>query len=112
MHRAWSALNDEASRSGQPLYTVLRFRTDHCDLNSQQMAEQLSQRLGRPLSAEWVRKWLHRARQVFAELLVDDGARSLPDPSPEALEEELRELGLLDHCRTALKSRRERRGKP
>jgi RNA polymerase sigma-70 factor (ECF subfamily) len=109
MQRTWTALKERESLSGQPLYTVLRFRTDHPELNSQGTAEVLSQHFGRRLSAEWVRKWLHHARQVFADLLVEDVARSLSDPSPEALEEELGDLRLLDHCRETIKTYRQRR---
>jgi RNA polymerase sigma-70 factor (ECF subfamily) len=110
MQRTWTALKAEESRANQPLYTVLRFRTDHPESNSQQMAVQLSESLGRELSAEWVRKWLHRARQVFSELLVKDVAGSISDPSPAALEDELRDLELLDYCRTAAKDYAKRRG--
>jgi RNA polymerase sigma-70 factor (ECF subfamily) len=108
LQRAWTQLKEREARSGQRLYTVLRFRTDYPKLSSQEMAEKLSERLGRSLSAEWVRKWIHRARLVFAELLVDDVARSLTDPSPQSLEEELAELKLLDHCVTAVQNYRQR----
>jgi RNA polymerase sigma-70 factor (ECF subfamily) len=112
LQRTWTALKERESKGGQPLYTVLRFRTDNPELNSQEVAEQLSRSLGRSLSAEWARKWVHHARSAFAELLVEDVASSLADPSADALEEELRELGLLDHCRAAIKSYRQQRSKP
>jgi hypothetical protein len=69
---------------------------------SHQVAERLSEAMGKPLTAERVRKWLHRGRKVFAELLVAEVAASINHPSADDLEEELRELGLLDYCRTAL----------
>src|SRR5262249_42768604 len=44
--RAWAALEAFEGATGQPLHTVLRFRADHPELRSPQMAEQLAARLG------------------------------------------------------------------
>jgi RNA polymerase sigma-70 factor (ECF subfamily) len=67
------------------------------------MAEQLSPQLGKPLTAAGVRQMLHRARDRFAGLLLDEVAHSLDQPSVEDIEQELLELGLLEHCRPALR---------
>ena len=67
------------------------------------MAEQLAPVIGKPVSAEWVRKRLQRARDRFAELLLQEVARSLGAPTEEELEEELLALGLFEYCRSALK---------
>jgi RNA polymerase sigma-70 factor (ECF subfamily) len=104
--RAWDALRQQESHIGQPVYTVLRFRADHPEMASAQAAEALAKQTGKPVSAEWVRKWVQRARRDFARSLADDIARSLGDPTPDELEEELLELGLRDQCREALESRR------
>jgi RNA polymerase sigma-70 factor (ECF subfamily) len=103
--RAWAALAKVEKGTGQPFYAVLRFRSDHPELRSPQLAEQLAARLGRPLTAAGVRQVLHRAREKFADLLLDAVAHSLEYPGPEQLEEELVELGLLDYCRPALERR-------
>jgi hypothetical protein len=66
------------------------------------MAEQLSTRLGKPVTANWVRQELLRARMKFGDFLLDDLVHSLDQPTLERLEEELIDLGLLDHCRAAL----------
>lgn len=100
--RAWQALAVVEGESGQPFYTVLRYRLDHPDLPSHEMAAELSARLGKPLTAAGVRQTLHRARERFAALLLDDVAQSLTDPSPERLAEELTVLNLLNYCRPAL----------
>jgi len=100
--RAWAALARVEAGTGQPLHAVLRFRADHPEMRSPQMAEQLTAHLGRPFSAVGVRQTLHRAREKFADLLVDEVIHSLENPTAEQLEEELVELGLLDHCRPAL----------
>jgi RNA polymerase sigma-70 factor (ECF subfamily) len=96
--RAWAALA-QAHPAG---HEVLRFRAENPDLSSADMASALAERQGRPLTAEGVRQALHRARERFADLLLDEVAHSLESPTPEALAEELGELGLLDYCRPAL----------
>ena len=49
---------------------------------------------------------LHRAREQFANLLLDEVEQSLDDPSHDDLEEELIELQLIEYCRDALADRR------
>jgi DNA-directed RNA polymerase specialized sigma24 family protein len=105
MNRTWAALRQAEGNERQPFHTVLRFRTDHTELNSQQTAQALGLRLDRSLSPEWVRKWTHLARKRFASLLLEEVARSLANPAVEELESELHELGWIDYCREALRER-------
>jgi len=100
--RAWTALASIEAQTGQPHYAVLRFRAGHPQLRSPQLAEQLTAQLGRPFTPAGVRQILHRAREKFAAILLDEVSHSLQDPTPEKLEEELVELGLLDYCQPAL----------
>jgi hypothetical protein len=100
--RAWAALAAIEAMTGRPYYAVLRFRADHPELRSPQMAEQLSAQLGKPFTAAGVRQILHRAREKFADLLLEEVVHSLENPSVEQMERELIELGLLDYCRPAL----------
>jgi RNA polymerase sigma-70 factor (ECF subfamily) len=102
--RAWTALAEDEARSGQPYYAVLRFRADHPEQRSPQLAEDLSAQLGRCLTAAGVRQLLHRARRKFADLLLEAVAQSLEDPDAAQLEDELAELGLLSYCQPALQS--------
>jgi RNA polymerase sigma-70 factor (ECF subfamily) len=104
--RAWNGLRELQETTGQPLYDVLRFRADHPELRSVQLAEQLSAQLGRPITSGGVRQTLHRARDRFASKLLDEVAQSLEHPSTEDLEQELSELGLLEYCRGVLRRRR------
>ena len=60
------------------------------------------------MTANWVRKRLLYAREKFSELLLEELAQSLEDPTPEALEDELTVLGLLGACRAALLRRQAR----
>jgi len=45
---------------------------------------------------------LHRARQKFAALLLDEVAHSIERSTAEQVAEELADLGLLDYCQPAL----------
>jgi RNA polymerase sigma-70 factor (ECF subfamily) len=80
---------------------VLRLRVASPELNSLQLAERLSQRLGRPVKSGWIRLNLHRARDMFVKSLIDEVKRSL-GAHPDRLEDELSELGLLEYCRSVL----------
>jgi hypothetical protein len=71
------------------------------------MADALSRQLGKPLTAAGVRQTLHRAREKFADFLLDEVTHSLREPTSDQLEEELIIVGLLEYCRPAL----ERRGR-
>lgn len=100
--RCWAKLAENDCVTGQLLFTVLRFRADHPELRSAQMAEQLSARLRKPITAIGLRQTLHRARSKFGDLLVAEVAFSLADPTPDHVEAELGDLGLLEYCRPAL----------
>ena len=108
--RTWTALEEAERTRGQPFYTVLRFRAEHPDLSSAEMAERLSEQMHKPLTAAGVRKTLERARDRFGDLLLDEIAEAIDNPRPDALADELSDLGLLEHCRAALERRRKERG--
>jgi RNA polymerase sigma-70 factor (ECF subfamily) len=109
LDRAWKALAQVQKKTGQPFHTVLAFRAEHPegDCSAAQIADHLATTLGRCLTPEAVRKLLQRARQKFADFLLDEVAESLEGPPPERLELELRDLGLLAYCRPALRRRKE-----
>lgn len=107
MSRTWDALAACDRQTGQHLYTVLKFRVDHPDVRSPAMAERLSAALGKPLTAEWIRKRLFLAREKFGDLLLDQISRSQEKASAETLEAELLDLGLFDYCRSAWQRRKE-----
>jgi hypothetical protein len=102
LNRARQGLSQHDAESGQSLNAVLRFRAEHVDMRSEQMAELLSLQLDKPLTAAGVRQTLHRAREKFAELLVDKVAQTLVDPTLADLEQELIDVDLYEYCRPAL----------
>jgi RNA polymerase sigma-70 factor (ECF subfamily) len=106
MDRTWQALAELEQQTGQPHHTVLRFRTDHPLLSSAELAEQLGLRLGRAYTVDAVRQALHRAREKFTDLLLEEVAGSLENPTAEELQQELTDLGLWPHCQPALARRR------
>lgn len=105
--RTWESLATLEKRTGKPWHTVLAWRTQHPEQDSVEMAMELGRQLGKKLTAEGVRQTVHRARQKFAELLLNEIGHSLPDHSPDALEAELIDLGLLPYCEDALNRRRQ-----
>jgi DNA-directed RNA polymerase specialized sigma24 family protein len=98
--RTWRSLEDAEKLTGQPFHTVLRFRADHPDLRSPELARQLSESMQRPLTAAGVRQLLHRSREKYADLLKQHVLASLSSDDPDALNEELRDLGLLPYVQT------------
>jgi RNA polymerase sigma-70 factor (ECF subfamily) len=102
MARAWAALEQLQVSTGRPAYTVLRLRVDRPDLSADGMAEELTARLGKPVSAVAARQLLHRARERYAELLLDEVVHGLAEPTDESLVQELIDLELLGYCRPAL----------
>jgi RNA polymerase sigma-70 factor (ECF subfamily) len=102
LDRAWKALERHQRETGQPYHDVLHLRAEHQEMHSPEMAALLSARLGRPVTAGWVRQALHRARDRFADLLVEEVLPTLAAPTAEDLEQELTDLGLKDYCQPAL----------
>ena len=107
LNRCWETLATEERTSGRPLHSVLRCRAANPDLRSHQLAELLGTQRGKPVTADWVRKWLHLARDKFAGILLREVASTLRDPSPDSIEEELIALELHSYCKEALARWRE-----
>jgi DNA-directed RNA polymerase specialized sigma24 family protein len=97
--RTWQSLADLEKLTGKPLHTILRYRANHPELRSPELAEQLAALLERTLTAVGVRQLLHRAREQFAELLRQHVAASLAGDDPEDVNQELQDLGLLPYVR-------------
>ena len=105
--RSWEELSELERTSGKPHHTVLRYRVDHPEAKSTELAEGLSERLGKPINAGAVRVLLHRAREAFADALMNEITQSLADGSLDEAERELIDLDLLEYCRPALERRRD-----
>jgi RNA polymerase sigma factor (sigma-70 family) len=110
LERAWRVLLDLERETNLPYYTVLRLRVDYPDLRSHQLAEKLSAALGRTVTAGAFRQAVQRARFKYVSFLLNEVKASLRDPTPENIEEELADLGLLEFCRPHLKQLEESPG--
>ena len=105
LDRTWDALARLQDRTGQPYHTTLRYKAEHPKARSAELGDHLSACRHIELTPEAIRQLLHRAREKFADLLVDEVARSLGSADPGKLEQELVELDLLDYCRPSLARR-------
>jgi RNA polymerase sigma-70 factor (ECF subfamily) len=108
LEKTWEALAEFEQSSGKPYCAVLRLKTWEPNLRSPELAARLGQALGKTFSPEPLRQTLHRAREAFADLLLDEVNLSLSNAGLERLEEELIELQLMDYCRLALERRKGR----
>jgi DNA-directed RNA polymerase specialized sigma24 family protein len=106
LSKGWSALAQTEQSTGTPYYTVLRFRSEHPELRSQEIAEQLNGKVAKKLGSSSVRVLIHRAREMLAEQVLDLVLDSIDSASLEECEQELIDLNLLEYCRSALQRRR------
>ena len=92
--QTWEALAQYQRETGRPYYTVLSFKVNARAASASrpattaELVKQLAPKLGRQLNENALRQALHRAREKFAELLVEEVLRSLLNSQPERLEED------------------------
>ena len=101
LDRALDTLERKQRQSpGNWHYTALKLATDYPNATSKTLAA----RVGAvpPLSAVAFRKQLSRARSAFARALFEEVERTLEKPTPEAVIEELADVGLLAYVRPYL----------
>lgn len=108
LETVFQRLDAEKQQSPPSEYDVLLYSFHHPEHDSDDMAEALTAelKLAAPLKAATVRKKLQRARERFADLVVDEVAHAAPGGTEARIEDRLAELGLLDVCRKALAKRR------
>lgn len=105
LKRAWMDLKEYERREGKPYYTLLKYRIANEGARSRDMAARFGSLLGRNASEEGVRRLLHRARDEFADLLLDAVAQTLQAPSLPEIENEMIELDLHQYVKRALDRR-------
>jgi RNA polymerase sigma-70 factor (ECF subfamily) len=101
LRRTLERLRDQDERTGQRFHEVLQARRAHPDESMEALAQRLSRPGEQTRNAGWVRITLYRARQRLCELLRQEVAGELTNPTPEAVDEELAELRLLAYCQQA-----------
>jgi RNA polymerase sigma-70 factor (ECF subfamily) len=101
MDHAWSVLGEE----NQTYHAVLLYHVRNPTATAAEAARELAAQLGKPISAGNVRVTLHRAREKFLDLLIEEVQRSLETDDPAALLAELDDLQLRALCTSALERR-------
>jgi RNA polymerase sigma-70 factor (ECF subfamily) len=108
--KGWKALAKVEENTGTPYYAVLRYRSEHPDDRSQDIAAALNAagngQPKKPLTSASVRVLIHRAREMLADQVLDLVRDSLDNASLDECEQELIDLNLLEYCRPALERRR------
>jgi hypothetical protein len=100
LDRARQALEKHERRSpGNLFHTVLSLLAEGPPDDTKALAARTSALVGRPLRPEAFRKQVSRARRMLARLLVQEVARTLDDPTPERIKEELIDLALWEYIR-------------
>ncbi|MEQ1824625.1 MAG: hypothetical protein ABL921_01720 [Pirellula sp.] len=102
LDRTWAALEEFDRVGGHSWYATLRHYSQSPNLSSEHLAKALSSQLDRPFNSSSVRQILHRAREKFASLLIDEIGRSLNSAHRDAIEQELIDLDLLIYCKSSL----------
>jgi RNA polymerase sigma factor (sigma-70 family) len=102
LRRSWAALAESERMTGRPVHTVMDQRVANPELSSVELADRLSAQLDKTITTSNLRVMLHRARDQFAHLLLDEVRNTLDRPVRSDIEEELIELRLLKYCRPAL----------
>lgn len=91
--------DQERLAPGGRLYLALTLARDNPEADSPALAALAATHSGRPMTPEAFRKQLSRARTALANLLADEVRRTLEDPTPEDIDEELADLGLQELVR-------------
>jgi hypothetical protein len=103
MSSAWDALeNHQRDHPGNLAHTCLRALVDHPREKSIQLAARVSRQCGRTILPAAFRKQVSRARRLFAEFLIAETARTLDDPTPLKVEEELIDIGVMKYVQPHL----------
>lgn len=95
---AWKSLEKYQKRTTNNLFcTALRVSAQYPDEDSPTLAKRVSEMSGQQLTPEAFRKQLSRARKRFADLIVQEVARTLAEPTLEGIKDELNCLDLMKY---------------
>ncbi|MEM6691596.1 MAG: hypothetical protein AAF664_19360 [Planctomycetota bacterium] len=95
LDRAWQHLEHHQYETPNSIaYDSLKLSAANPKMSSAELAAKLAEDIGRPIEAAAFRQNLHRARQRFASLLVQEVRETLEDPSEDQLNDEVNSLGL------------------
>ncbi|MBC8112982.1 MAG: sigma-70 family RNA polymerase sigma factor [Candidatus Saccharimonas sp.] len=107
--QTWQMLHETQMTAGPPFYSVLKGRVDHPEWSIDELSQAIAAELGHsdlPSNAAF-RKLLQRARDAFANRLLDLVGQTLGSLDWARVEEVLVDLELLAYCQSALQTRRQ-----
>ena len=97
--QAMQAMGNSERARDRELYAVLQLKMAPKKMSLAAMALQLTNVLGRPVNAAWVGRQTFAARERLRDLVRREVRKSLFDPTEEAVNEELADLGMLEFVR-------------
>lgn len=92
----------ERDHPGSFYYTLFKLRSESPSIRSKELAVLLEKETGRKVTAAAAHQSMHRARFLFAQYLVEEVGKSLTEPTAEAVEDEVAELGLIKYVRDVM----------
>jgi len=103
LRRAWEAIEQHQRQAPAGLaHTVLRLAADYPNEDSTALAARAAALTGHDLRPDAFRKQLSRARRRFAQMIVDAIRKTLVEPSPQDVIDELADLDLMQFVRDFL----------
>lgn len=95
LERAWRSLERmEHAKPEEPLFSILHSATANPQSTPEMLVVQIASERGVQADVALVRSLLPEARAVFAQLVADEVAETLEDPSGDEVKAEIRNLGL------------------
>ena len=108
LDHAWQMLEAHQKKRGGIYYSLLRIRASEPDIEQSLLIDVVEKQTGVRVKPGNIRVTLHRARQKFADFLLEAVAASLSDRTESFLEDELIALDLKKYCTEALQRREAR----
>ncbi len=96
LDRSWKRLEQhQTDHEGNWCFLVLRASLENPGVNSEQLAQLVSEETKASMNSAAFRKQLSRARKLYAEFIVFEVSQTLESPTPEMVKEELGDLRLM-----------------
>ncbi len=95
IERAWRSLErHEHANPNEPLYSLLRVATEAPSETPSMWAVRIATMAGKSIPEQQIAKQLPVARTLFAQLIADEVAETLSEPTREEITREIKKLGL------------------
>jgi len=95
LERAWRAMERQQHQTPEPpVYSVLFHSTSNRSATSEEIAVAIQNESGLDIDAATVQALMPQARTLFAQLVADEVAETLENPTGEDVKREIAQLGL------------------